>query len=364
MSSAPRLISFHAVSVEFFDDTIGPLVSGGKINPESFVEAATRIQRTDWRVKGYRMRLERLLESLTPPPPPAEGTLWTKLRARLEQFDYKPDPVARRIEGKLDPELHLWGRPFLVVEHSAERVSLCVDDYGDAADDAAVDSLVLQQLLRIDPKLPSELEPLSTGEPAAEMTYRNELLDRLKAIHAMARGGAGGADGTTPLLTTGPAGSDRAAADLPWLAVWLHSRAHPFWIGRDIDGLESVCHAAGIEPPAVLVPCWRLFSAGIERFPELRDSLTAELQRDEDVGGFVAPTDVPELIAFLNQYGSRIIQAATREGVGAICSAMLKKVRECAHHAQRHGRGYLEASGIFPVSFRPEDLEPDDEEYA
>jgi hypothetical protein len=359
-----RIISFHAVSLEFFDETIEPLTVGGKINPESFVDDATRLRRTDWQVKGYKLRLSQLLEDLVPPPPPTEGGVWHKLRARLEQLDFKPDPTAKRIEGKVDPDIHLWGRPYLIFENSADRVSMFIDDYGDAAGEPAVESLILEQLVRLDPKLPTELEPVELREPDADLTYRNELLDGLKSVHGIARDLEPGSAPNT-LLTTRDTTGSRLGTELPWRSVWLHSRTHPFWIGRNIDGLASVCQSAGVEPPSVLVPCWRLFAGAIERFPELRELLTPDLEQERDVGGFVAPSDIGELNAYLNQNGSRIIQAATREGVGPLCATMLKKVRECTHHAQRLGRGYLEASGILPVSYDPEDFEDDDgEAYA
>jgi hypothetical protein len=67
------------------------------------------------------------------------------------------------------------------------------------------------------------------------------------------------------------------------------------------------------------------------------------------VGGFVAPEEVPELLDWMKENGARIIQAAARHNEGPACSLLLKKMRECATYAQRHGLGYLEASGIEPV---------------
>ncbi|HXV75260.1 MAG TPA: hypothetical protein VD788_03005 [Candidatus Polarisedimenticolaceae bacterium] len=355
-----RMISFHPVDLRFFDETIGPLIAGGKVNPQPFVDAAMRFRQSEWHARRYRKRLEQLLATLEPPPPPSEGSVWTKLRSRLEQFDFKADPRARRLEGKVEPELHLWGRPFLILESSAERVSASIEDYLDAEGDASLDALVVQQLLRIDPALPAEIEPAQIRELDAELSYRNELLETLKSIHSLARTARGGEQGVA-LAAPGELALEQLCREVPWRAVWLHSRAVPFWVARDVDGLETVCHSAGVTPPDVLTPCWRLFADAIESFPELRDSLNAELRYDKDLGGFVAPADVPELSAFLNREGARIIQAATREGVGPLCASMLRKIRECAHHAQRSELGYLEASGIMPVAY---DREEDDAETA
>ena len=56
----------------------------------------------------------------------------------------------------------------------------------------------------------------------------------------------------------------------------------------------------------------------------------------------------------------RIIQAATRQGVGSTCSNLLRKVRECVHYAARHGAAgswsvLLAIPGLSPVDARRRD---------
>lgn len=348
------IVSFHPIDMKFFDGLIGPLTVGEKVNPEQFLATAVRARATDWYAKRYKRALETLLTLLEPPPPPAEGSMWEKVRSRLERFDYKPDPTAKMIDGKIDPDLHLYGRPFLICEVSTDRVSTIVEEFLAADGDSAREALVLEQLLRVNRELGAALEPALVREPTSEMAYRNEMLDSLKSLYGLARTSQGGADGDSgPLMSV--AGMN--PSELTWTAVHLHSRAVPFWIGRDVDGLETVCQSAGVEPPSFLAPAWRLFSPMIEVHPEFRDGLTSELRADKDLGAFVSAEDVPELLAFLNSHGARIIQVATRHGVGPTCTTLLRKIRECAHYAQRRGMGYLEACGIFPLWFDPEDDE-------
>jgi hypothetical protein len=133
----------------------------------------------------------------------------------------------------------------------------------------------------------------------------------------------------------------------------------PFWIARDVDGLETVCRAAGVPPPEFLVPARRLFAETCEEFPELAEALHVEVQGPRDVGAFVAAGDVPDLLEFLGLHGTRIIQVATQHGEGPACSTLLRKIRECAAYAERNGLGYIEASGILPPDLGG--VEPDDE---
>lgn len=342
------IVSFHPIDLKFFDKVVTPLVAGEKANPERFLEKAKRVQTAGWESLRYKLGLEAQFELLKPPPPPSAGSVWQKVRARLEVFDFKPDPVARLVAKKVEPDLHLYGRPFLITEGSADRVAALVDEYLAAADEDAVRALILEQLVRLDPQIGGRIEPAEPGHQTSDMVQRRELLARLKVLYDL------------PLAARqgdkwGGAGGERVPAEqalpreLPWRAVFLHSRAVPFWIGRDVDGLDAVCRAAGVQPPTCLAPPWRLFDRACQEFPALNESLKIDLKRPRDVGAFVTPEEISELLAFLSAEGARIIQAASHHGEGSTCATLLRKIRECARYAEQRGMGYLEACGIPPA---------------
>jgi hypothetical protein len=345
-------VSFHPVDLSFFDETIQPLLGGGKINPESYVATAERLRQTWVESRRYVDALERLLDELEPPPPPEEGPLWGRIRARLERFDYRPTEASVRVAESVDPELHFHGRPFLITEGSADRVAVFVEEYRSAGDAAAVEALALEQIVHLDPELGRQVEP-DDPTPESGIPYRTELLNGLRAVYDLGRaaetdGAWAGDDGARQ-----PA-RDALPFELPWRAVTLHSRAVPFWIGREVDGLVTICAAAGIEVPDFVAPAWRLFGDAADRFPGLREALGVELRREREVGAFIAPDDIEALLTFLGDEGARIIQVATRHGEGPTCSTLLRKIRECARYAGNHGMGYLEAIGVPPVVPEPE----------
>jgi hypothetical protein len=342
------VISFHPVDPDFFESTIEPLVMGEKIDPSAYLSAAMRNLVSSWEVARYKQTLDFLLEQLEPPPPPEHGTVWDKVRSRLERFDHKPDRIVRLVSAKVDPDLHLFGRPYLITEGSAESVASMIEEFMGANNDAAAQTLIVDQLVRLDPDIAKNIELGDFDEAPAPGNYRADLLHALKVIYDMARAARedqawGPADGQRePARTV-------LARELPWRATWLHSRAVPFWVGEDVDGLDCICRSAGIAPPEFLVPAGRLFSRSTAEYPEIHEKLGMDVAGDRSIGAFVAPQDIPDLLTFLNENGSRIIQAGSQHGVAATCKTLLRKIRECAAFADRAGVGYLEAGGIRPV---------------
>ena len=342
------VLSFHPLDPDFFDSTIEPLVMGEKIDPGAFLAAAMRHLVSSWETAHYKQTLDFLLDQLEPPGPPEDGTMWDKVRTRLERFDHKPSVLVRHVGAKIEPKLHLAGRPYLITEGSAESVASIIEDFMQVEHEADAQSLIIEQLVRLDPKIAKAIELEEFAEAPSPGSYRADLLNSLKVIYDMSRAARDG-------QSWGPADGRREPArtvlarELPWRALQLHSRAIPFWIAEDVDGLDGVCRASGIEPPDFIVPAWRLFPRCCETYPEMRERLGVEASDESSVGAYIAPQDVSRLLTFLNEKGSRMIQAATQHDVGSACKTLLRKIRECACFANRAGVGYLEAGGILPV---------------
>jgi hypothetical protein len=342
------VISFHPLDPDFFDSTIEPLVMGQKIDPGAFVSAALRNLVSSWEAAHYKQSLDFLLEQLEPPPPPENGTLWDKVRTRLERFDHKPSALVRNVGAKIEPELHLDGRPYLITEGSAESVASTIEEFMQVEHETNAQSLIVDQLARLDPSIAEGIELGDFDEAPSPGSYRADLLSSLKVVHEIARA-ARGDESWVPTNGRREPARSVLARELPWRAMHLHSRAIPFWIARDVDGLESICRASGVEPPSFVVPAWSLFPRSCEAYPELRKQLGVEVSDEQSVGAYVAPRDIPEMLTFLNENGSRMIQAAARHEVGSTCKTLLRKIRECACFADRAGVGYIEAGGILPI---------------
>ncbi|ANM29747.1 hypothetical protein ABI59_09410 [Acidobacteria bacterium Mor1] len=338
-------VSFHPIDMRFFEELIEPLICGGKVNPEDYLAEALRCRQVHARARRYIYGIDNLMSAAEPPPVVPQKTWLNAVKVRVERMAFDPGPVVKKALDLIDPDLHLEGRPFFISEGSAERVADLVQDYRDAPSGDAADSLALEQLVRLDPELAREVEADPFEPDSSDMSHRNELLGALKNIFDLAKSARDGDD-------WGRLGGDRRPAvqvmaeELPWKAVAMSARVMPFWQAKDVDGLETICGLAGVEPPPVMVPAWRLFGEACQEFPELQAAMGVELNGPQAVGAFVAAEDVAELQDFLNASGSRIIQAATQHGEGAACRTLLRKIRECVTFCERHGLAYLEASGI------------------
>lgn len=340
-------VSFHPIDLAFFDDLIAPLVGGRKINPEAFLQRAATLRRNGWVARRFAVAMEQLAAASEAPRPDPTASPWQRLRANLERIDYRPDEMASRAARGFDPELHRDGRPFFIVEGSAERVASAIDAYAAADSETTVERIARNQLSLLHAELAREVEPAEIDELSADLGYRGDLLGLLQQIHDLARAARGGGEWVEGNAAPRPA-TEVLPQELPWRALLMHARIAPFWIARDVDGLETICRAAGVRAPDCLAPAWRVYAEACEAFPALKESLGLELRRPRDVGAFVAPGEIGQLLAFLGDHGARIIGAATRGGEGAMATALLRKIKECAVYAHRHGYGYLEGSGILP----------------
>ena len=340
-------VSFHPVDLSFFDELIAPLVAGRKVNPEEFLQRAPRVRHNGWIARRFALAIEEFAAAFEAPKADPGESRWRRLRANLERIDYRPEELARKAAQGFDPDLHLDGRPFFIAEGSAEKVANAVDAYAAADSADAVEKIVRDQIARIDAELAREVGPADVAELGSDLSYRSDLLGLLTKIHELARlarEGRGFVDGDA---APRPA-AEALAEELPWRALSMHARVTPCWIARDVDGLETICRAAGVRAPDCLSPAWRVYAEACDAFPALKESLGLELRRPRDVGAFVAPGEIDQLLQFLAEQGARIIGAAARGGEGPMATALLRKIKECAVYARRHGFGYLEASGILP----------------
>lgn len=341
------LVSFHPVDLNLVEAMFTPLIAGGKVQPETFVTDAIALYRNGRHAMRYAAAVAEACEAARPPAPSTSGGFLSDLKTRMAHWDWQPDEIARIARDRVESDIHLEGRPFFVTEGSAERVAALVEEYRTARSGEAADSLAFEQVVRLDSNLARALVPPETLDIEPDLMIRRNVLDRLRQLYDLPRAARAGETWRGSGEPSRPA-LEALEDSLAWRVVACHGLARPFWVARDVDGLDTVCRAAGVEPPTFLVPAFRLLGRAATEFPGALRSLSTEISGPRGVGAFVEPADVSELLAFLGAHGARIIREASRHGEGAPAAALLKKMRECATYAEIHGFAYVEASGIVP----------------
>lgn len=338
-------ISFHPVDAAFFEGVIAGLLAGRKVQPEAFLAEAVPV-RHSWIASRRTIRaIERAFEEAEPPKAVEGANLFARIKATALAVDHKVDAATRKAMKAIDLELHLHGRPFFIGEESVERVSTVVHEFRTAGSPATAESTVLDQLAKLDPTFPAAFAPSNEDEVEPDAAYRAELLRDLRSLYELAAAARRG-----DAWVQGGGRSRSAIAVLleeaPWRAVRLHARAVPFWQGREVDGLETVCRASRIDPPACLKPAHALFAEACQEFAGFHEGLPLEIAGERAVGAYVPAAEIDDLLDFLTNQGAAIIRVASKYGEGPRCVVLLRKIRECVAYARRHGLGYLEASGI------------------
>ncbi|HEX5043752.1 MAG TPA: hypothetical protein VFV75_12650 [Candidatus Polarisedimenticolaceae bacterium] len=339
-------ISFHPVDPALFEGLIAGLLAGRKVQPEPFLVEAVRV-RAPWIVSRRTVAtIEQAFQDAEPPRAAEGASLLERIKVGAVALDHRVDLATARALEVLDPELHLHGRPFFIGEESVERVSAVVHEFRTAQGMAAAEAAVIEQLARLDPSFPAAFPPGDLDDAESDASYRSALLREMRALYDL---GSAARRGETWKGGNGTRARTAVAVlpeEAPWRAVCLHARAVPFWQGREVDGLETICRAAKIDPPACLKPAHALFTEVCQEFPGFSEGLPLEIAGERGVGAYVAPSEIDALLDFLTSSGAAMIRAAGKYGEGPACTVLLRKIRECLAYAHKHGLGYLEAAGI------------------
>ena len=343
------LVSFHAFDPSFTDDVIVPLWNGTRINPEPWLLEGCSLLNRAWRTAAWKQTMLDMLaarpEEVVPETSDRKARMLNPFRKSVAKLFTPVDRNTERFKALVQPGLHLDGRPFFIAEESSSAAIRMVDEYRKARDDEAVDALVREQLIRLDPLLARTIRPIEGPSAPSALVCRANLLDALKSVHALGRAFREGVvwrgsitDGKSPA---------EAARLLPWFSAAMHARLRPFWDAEDVDGLVSIAQAAGVEPTPVLQSPLPLFQ-DLKPVDARPMTLGRGLDGPRSTGAWVPPEDVPRLIDWLQAEGAAIIRTAAEHDEGSRVRTLLQKIRECAAYAARQNFGYLEAVDVHP----------------
>jgi hypothetical protein len=263
---------------------------------------------------------------------------------RIEQVRHRAKAwalAAVRLDHALDSQLHVWGRPFLIVGDEAEGVSAAIDEYL-AATPATVDAIARRHLARADPSLPGRVPTpnawLDVAAARSAVMGIPELLRRAMACHATGQDiELPGGDLSDPAVLL--------SREIPLRVLQFAARFRPGWMDRGRVWATARFEAIGVSCDDLFEPSAALFGE-LTRFPGLEPFIDSTITENYMVGGWVPAAKV----ATLRQRLEARREAFARDEDGArdeYLETSHAKLLEATKDAERRGLPFCEATEAY-----------------
>ena len=276
-----------------------------------------------------------------------------------------------------DVDLHVWGRPFFVDGDAPEEIARGVDRYMAAAEGGndAVDAVVKDMLASLERK--RQVRPEGVADAVWETVARApSLLEvepkggppsvSVEAAKANARRRVGiwrevmAARDPNAEISFGSDGDDDepmtvadAQMSLPHDIVGFMSSLSHGWMSRGYGFASQLIERVGAKSDVFETP-EEPFSELVALAPAMREAFFDTIPGNYDLGGYVRPERVGELIEVLDAHREAMIRVFEDDPRREIApyhleqmSADWRKLRETAAYAQVKGWGYLEGAEIY-----------------
>jgi hypothetical protein len=335
-------VSYHPVDLELVLRLARYVAGQGSI--EELVDRACGLELRRFRAKAWGLALINVQH--------AEHDAWreaarkgkTKSKTKKKADDA---PVAMRTV-RVDSNLHVWGRPFLITADEPPEVSTTIDSYLAATTNGEIDSLARQAIKRIAPGLEKELKPELEGGPPAKKELPGIVLrdlDVLPEVYEAARRGK-----RTMTLPSGDSADPKRvlASSLPLLVLAFTARFRPGWMDRGTVWPSLLMQEARLAPRGFFDPPRALFGALLEELPSsVGKQLSATITENYMVGGLVPAERVPELRRLLLDKREALLGKPRKEGWEEECLVSLRKIDEALADAEERGLPFAEATEVY-----------------
>jgi len=336
-------VSYHPVDLELVLRLARHVAGQGSI--EELVDRACGLELRRFRAKAWALALINVQH--------AEHDAWREATARTGKgkTKKKTDDAATAPEMRtvrVDSNLHVWGRPFLITADEPLEVSAAIDSYLAATTNGEIDSLARQAIKRIAPGLEKELKPdLESGPPAKKELPGIVLrdLDVLPEVYESARRGK-----RTMTLPSGDSADPKRvlASSLPLLVLAFAARFRPGWMDRGHVWPSLLMHEVELAPQRFFEPPRALFGALLEELPSsVGKQLSATITENYMVGGLVPAGRVPDLRRLLLDKREALVGKPRKDGWAEECLVSLRKIDEALADAEQRGLPFAEATEVY-----------------
>ena len=327
-------VSYHPVDRSVIIDRLIPYLRG-EGNIDDLVERAVRVSQVRYRANAWGAKLLKLQEADSTPE-----------QAGADSF--RGPPKARKPEGPLaafQPDLHLWGRPFLITVANPLEVSEAIDEYL-AADEAGTDAIAARMVEHLAPGMADRARPADDDYLSVKVTsdlheQARRPLDELRDVYKACREGQ-----TITIEDEEVDAQETFIGSAPLALLAFYSNLQPGWMARGYVWPTQLLACVGVRFKLFETPV-HLIQPLVDEIPSMATSLHNTITENYMVGGYIRAENVRAWREGLEWASGRILGAAVKEDDADHCQIVLQKLTEAVADAERRGYAFVEATEVY-----------------
>jgi hypothetical protein len=317
-------IAYHALSKQDLEETIIPYLCGKVKSIDDFAEKIARVRRNRFITSQFASELYKIYEE--------------------KQTSFSP--IIRSLNSTLsfDPELHIWGRPFLVLENKSDKMINVIQEYCGAISDKQVIDIVRDQVNLIGSKFFKDLNQevvIGNGLPSHDIlkqTYIEEL-EQTRAIFQCY------INQTSYKSGNGEEYNPQSLISNPYYLLDSISMSYPAWMDRGL-----VCPSSLFKKINVALPDYARNSQIL--YESLDDTYKLEeigiMEENYTLGIAIQPEDIQKFIHFYESYEKELKTILRQEEFSKKeIQRILQKTKECLYYCKITNNIFVESTDIF-----------------
>lgn len=349
----PINISYHALSYEDLTKEYLPFLMNKKDDVDSLIRKFIRVQRNRWIANIFGLRLlgltcdERFIkEPVVVGADPFKGYFKDKSRPEFSNIPYR--------NHEIQPELFVWGRPFLMTEMDPKLQADVINSYLNAADDLTVLKIIESQVNKVAPGLYKAIHVLGDYREVlheAQLDDHEVLFTQMKSLADEHRRFIDCATNKKTFIDND--GYELESNDLckilsnPFRFIQFLSVGSPAWVDRGFLHCSTFSEIAGVSLPSYVKDSSLLLG-------ELKENLLIDNSDDDfaehELGKVIFPEHVDSFLLYL-QKNKVNFEMGLEKQVNLIrkCNYELAflKLHEALEYCQKTRRIFVESADIF-----------------
>lgn len=317
-------LTFHAVDLAHLRDELVPWILGHR---EAFPRLKDCARRLHTRYLASQFGLD-LLGRCPSRPRQEAGAIAHRFGRLLGRKEASSDPAAVSVPstlGNFHPELHVFGRPYLIGASTSEAVAAQVDRFREATEDPHVLELIAQQFGMI---APGAQAPVLESVPFDAGYAEESIMAMLRTMRVVLSRREAYAEEPPP--------HDARLDDILLRLVEVAGIWGGTWMARG-PGPSTLLERVGVQ----LIDLEDAFSFAIPLFsvmPRLKWSIEQTIDHPSDVGCLAEPQQVPALRSAILRNRHALQQL--------VDDLYLQKLDECLAFAEARNLAFVECAGV------------------